>query len=486
MSDPLEFALYGYLAATLLTPGATLSQGVRLMLVLTGVMLGLLGLGAVQHLTNPQNVSVFGPRLLHAVLSLCLMLIPAWCVLDGRHRPRLSVADGFLLGFLPGFGADCVQAMAQRAPLQPTWLIPGGQLQQGYWAGYGWWCGAITLTWCAAYRFGKSDQLAQLLGSLAFGWVLVDRLSAGQPLPPYSTVQGLVLVGATVWALIHLGLHERYWVRRSVGYRNLLAAPEMEVPPLGEVLRQLGPPGLVYRWRALARRKQVLIERQELVDMGRVTIDEVPRAFRVDTGGADLKTWILRALATTALFYAVRGPAGSIFEPLMAGLILLNYVLAPDLEPDDADPAVRITVESLLLNSSLCAVLLWYFLGTTDYPRDCPAVLPQTWELLLAVAFFTASWAGSQQRGARAFWRPRHRRLAVLHRCLTLTKCGLVCYGLVALYPAYSKMVQKSVGHPNPWLNLLAGLALGAVAALAAHLVNQLGDHIVEKFQKQS
>lgn len=477
----IEFFLYGYLAATLLTVGATLSQGVRLLLVVSGALLALLGLGPIEGFVNGRSIlGLFA--VLNAVCGLMLLLIPAWCILDGKHRPRLSVLDGFLLGFLPGFGADCLQALTSRWPWQLTWLIPGGHDLQGPWAGWGWWCGAITLAWTAAYRFGKDEQKAQLFASLVFGWSVVDRYSAMAPFQPYSAIQGLGLVWATILALIYFMLHERYWLRRSVGYRNLMSAPELQVPGVSEVLKQLGPLGLAHRWRALARRRQVLTERQELIDMGRVAIAEMPQAFKLDVGGADLKTWAIRMVALAALLYVLKSPAGFIFEPLMVGLILLNYVLAPDLEPDDPDPAVRTTVEAILLNSSLACVLLWYFLGGPGFPITCTFIEPQSWEVVLASALCAASWAGSQQRGARAFLRPRHRRLLLAQRCLTVAKCFLVAYLLVQIYPA----VQKSFQHPGPWLKILTGLGLGALAALAAHLLNQLSEHVSEKLQQQS
>lgn len=478
----IEFVLYGYLGATLLAAGATLSQGTRLLLVLGGALLGLLGLPAVQHLTNPLSTNVLGPRTLDAVGSLLFMLIPAWCILDSVHRPRLSVRDGFLTGFLPGFGADCIQALTQPGPLQVTWQLPGGQTLHGYWAGYGWWCGAVTLAWSAAYRFGKDSNLARLWASVVFAWATVDRLSAAHPFAPYSTIQGRGLVLATAVALVYYGLHERYWLRRSVGWRNLMSTPELEVPGVAEVLRQFGPYGLAQRWRALDRRRQILIERQELVDMGRVSIAELPRAFKLDTGGADLGTWALRLVAMAAAVYAFTSPAGYLFEPLLVGLILLNYVRATDLEPDDADPAVRTIAEAILLNGSLCAVLLWYFLRPAAYPIDYAYGAGQSWEIILAFAFLGASWAGSQQRGARAFLRPRHRRLVMLHRALTVLKCAVVCYALVKLYPLASHLAPR----PNRWLEFLLALAAGAVAALAAHLLNQLSERIMEKLQQQS
>ena len=210
--------------------------------------------------------------------------------------------------------------------------------------------------------------------------------------------------------------------------------------------------------------------------MGRVTIAEVPKAFKVDVGGADATFWLLRIVSAGTLVYSLTGPLP---ELAIASLIVLTYLIAPDLEPDDADPAVRVTVEQIVLNAALCAVILWMFLRPTSFPLQSPAIMPQKWETLLAFAFFAASWTGSQQRGAQAFWRPRHRRLAMLHRALTALKCGLVAYVLVNYLP---KLLPKK---NDLWLELLVALAAGALAALAAHLLNQLSDHVSEKFQQQ-
>ncbi len=501
MADFLLWAGGSYLLFSLLAPGATLTQANRLVLTLGGALIGLLGAPLALQLGNPAHTADLIPRLVSILLTFALLLIPALAVLDGPQRPRLSAADGFLLGFLPGFGFDALAAFLRVAAGQEatfSWLPPA---TLAGWAGYGYWCGLITLAWTAAYRLSQLEGHAQFWSLTALLWATFDRLAASGPpswLLPYVrlTFEGRLFPCVTLVLLFYLAYREDHWVRRSPGMRQLENLAQLRVPSLG----QAGAGGLLARERARGLRRQLFLERTEQLERGRTSMGEIPTAYTRNPFFLDPIGWGLRLLSLALAAFLLLDPIGKLSLPLAlaaSALILAQFLRATALDLGDANSEVATLAQAVALNGGLAAAL--FALCFSSFTLGFPPMTafgalekgfgPGT---LAGVALALALLAASLQDPSRREWQlllePGQRRVSAVHRGLTVLFTVLLAVAGAWLYGPWQASLQGVLagkGQPGLLVHFTAVLSLGCLLALAASLLGRGAGLLEEALERR-
>lgn len=457
--------LLTYVLVNLLAPNATLTQGNRLQLTLGGAVIGLLGAPLVRVLGNPGAGQQLLPEVLVVLLMLGLLLLPALATLDGPQRLRLSVADGFLFGFLPAFGYDAVQALL--APeLKMAMLPPDAR-------GYAWVCGLVTLGWTAGYRLSLHQGYAQFWAFCALAWGVFDRIN---PLPVYDrfAVQYGVLPWTALLLLFWMAWLEGVWVRRSPGHRQLESLNSLRVPGTMEALKH-GPAGWIARERGLALRTQMILERTEMLERGRTVMGEIPTAFRLDPFYADYPGWGLRALALAVGLLLVF--SGASFPLVLAGalLVVASYLRTTDLDLDEANSVVANLGHQVALNGALSAALASLFFSK---------LIPES-GLVLGLALVAVALQDPLRRDWQLFLEPYQRRLSMFHRILALLLTLALSLAAASLYQPWSKLVGgllASLTGNDLMHHYCSALTWGCLLALVALAGSRLAATLEEGF----
>ncbi|MEW6279396.1 MAG: hypothetical protein AB1758_12275 [Candidatus Eremiobacterota bacterium] len=466
-------AVYG--AVSVLGYTATLSHGTRWRLACAGALMGFTVVPLVSLAVNPQG----GPDALATLATLGALCCPGLAMLASRHRLRFSVADGFLLGFMVGLGFDAVAGILELLAgnsLRVSLFPPCLRLEGRWWAGYGYWCGLVTMLAVAGRRFAAVPSWSNVWIAVAMAWAAADRLTP----QAYAAlgVEGRSLPFLTLGLLVLLGEYEANWLLRSPAYRSLSALPELRVPPLR---LSGGLRGWLERSAVSRYARQVLLERTEMIKLGYTTFSPVAPPVILQSG-PDFPRLALATAAWLAVLTSpawLKPPSGALAVPLVIALVWL-YLRFPELEPDEADGATRVRFEELALNLSLLLILL---LGLTEpFMRETPqvsrpAALP-TFALLLAVA--AGSLTGSRRAEWIAFLTAEQRRLGLIHRAIALAKTALVGLGCAGLFAPWYRLLKGPLGGALPAWALLpvSVLALAAVAGLAARFINRAGDAV--------
>lgn len=448
----IPFFLLSLAAATLATPRATLSLSTRLRLLLTGAVVGALAVPLVRLLAD-------GNPLFQALLSFAALTLPAMAVLSPRHRLRFSVSDGYLLGFLAGLGYDLYNlALGPPVPYALFPLVNGQP-----WTGYAWGCGLAGLGLVAGRRFTLNPAGAWVWWLVALGVAAADRL----PVAPWSR---LILPAFSLLLALAAGEREQQWLRRSPVYLQLRDLSDLRVPALSE--------GLVRWLRASRRRRQVMLERAELVKMGNITFVALPPALSWVTP-PDLPALLLGLVAWLFLLFFPRSYGHSLLSVVMpAAVIVWCFLRLPELEPEDPDRVACTRLEELVVNGAVSLLLLSLVAGVASGGPLPPVYPPADFALLVAMAACTLT--GSQRAEARSIHSARERRLNLVHRGLLLAKmmalacgCGL---GFQAFRGALSPMLTGAL---PPWSVLPSQVILLALlGGLAGGLLNRLGDFV--------
>ncbi len=501
MADFLLWAGGSYLLFALLAPGATLTLSNRLVLTLGGALIGLLGAPLALQLGNPAHTAELIPRLVSILLTFGLLLIPALALLDGPQRPRLSAADGFLLGFLPGFGFDSLAAFLRLSAGQEAtlgWLPPATLVG---WAGYGYWCGLITLAWTAAYRLSLLEGHAQFWSLTALLWATLDRLAASGPpgwLVPYVrfTFEGRLFPCVTLVLLFYLAWREDQWVRRSPGMRQLENLTQLRVPSLA----QAGPGGFWAREKALGLRRQLFLERTEQLERGRTSMGEIPTAYTRNPFFPDPVGWGLRLGSLGLAVFLLLDPIGKLSLPLAlaaSALILAQYLRATALDLGDANSEVATLAQSVGLNGGLAASLfvLCFSSFTLGFPPLTAFGMAPGFSSgsLAGVALALALLATSLQDPSRREWElllePGQRRVSAVHRALTVLFTVLLAVAGAWLYGPWQSSLQGLLagkGQPGLLVHFTAVLSLGCLLALAAYLLGRGAGLLEEGLERRA
>lgn len=445
-----------YVLINILAPNATLSQGNRLQLTVCGALLGLVGMPLAQQLGNPSNEAALLPRVLVILLTLALFLIPALALLDGSQRPRLSVADGFLLGFLPAFGYDALYALTHTTKLG---LVPPDA------RGYAWVCGLIALGWTAGYRLSLLEGHAQFWAFCAVVWAVFDKLSPAFYAKYMLTYH--VLPWTALLLLFWMAWLESVWVRRSPGHRQLEGLNQLRVPGLAEALKH-GPRGWIARERGLAIRTQMILERTEMLERGRTAMGEIPTAYRLDPVYHDVLGWLLRA-AALAVGLKMATSGGLLY--LGMGLVVLHYLRSTDLDLDEANSVVSKVGHQIALNGALFACVACVVLG-----------LP---ELVLGIGLIALSLQDPLRRDWQLFLEPYQRRTSMLHRGLAIVLTGGLCAAAVLAYPSWLSLVRglsAAVTRDPTMVHYTAALTMGCLLVILAVVGGKLSAMLEEGF----
>lgn len=448
----IPFLLLSLAAVTLATPRATLSLSTRLRLLLTGAVVGALTVPLVRLLAG-------GHPLFLALLSFAVLTLPALVVLSPRHRLRFSVADGYLLGFLAGLGYD-VYNLALGPPV-PYALFP---LVNGQpWTGYAPGCGLAGLALVAGRRFTLNPSGAWVWWLLALLLSAADRM----PLTPHSP---LILPAFSLLLALAAGEREQQWLKRSPVYSQLRDLSDLRVPAFSS--------GVVRWLRASRRRRQVMLERAELVKMGNITFFALPPALSWVTP-PDLPALCFGLVAWLCLLFFPRSYGDSLLALVMpAAVILWCFLRLPELEPEDPDRVACTRLEELVVNGSVALLLLSLVAGVASGGPLPPVYPPADYALLVAMAACTLT--GSQRAEARAIHSPRERRLNLVHRGLLLAKMAGLALGCGLVFGAFRAALAPILSDALPPWSVLPSqvVALALLGGLAAGLLNRLGDRV--------
>lgn len=458
----LVLATYAFV--NLLAPGATLTQGNRLQLALGGALIGLLGNPLARALGNPQGSPSLLPDILVNLLMLALLLIPALATLDGPQRPRLSVADGFLFGFLPAFGYDAASALL--APERMVMLPPDAR-------GYAWICGLITLGWTAGYRLSLHEGHAQFWAFCALAWGVFDRLN---PIPAYGkfAVHYGVLPWTALLLLFWMAWLERVWVQRSPGHRQLDSLSQLRVPGLMDALKH-GPAGWLARERGLALRTQLILERTEMLERGRTVMGEIPTAYRLDPVYPDYLGWGLRALALALGALLVIYVESLSILVLGSVLVVIHYLRSTDLDLDEANSVVSSLGHQIALHGALSAALASLFFSK---------LIPHA-GLILGLGLVALALQDPLRRDWQLFLEPYQRRLSMFHRTLAIFLTVVLALAGAALYGPWSRLVSglvATVTTNEAMRHYTGALTWGCALALAALVASKLAAIAEETF----
>lgn len=457
--------LLTYALVNLLAPGATLTQGNRLQLTLGGALVGFLGVPLATQLGNPGESPDLVPRLAATLLVLAVLLLPALAVLDGRQRPRLSVADGFLVGFLPAFGYDAMQLFMHPAQ-HLAMLPPDGQ-------GYAYPCALIALAWTAGYRLSLLHSYAQFWAACALAWAAFDRLGLW---PLYDKVASAYhgLAWSALLLLFWMAWLERVWVQRSPGHQQLASLNVLRAPSLAEALKH-GPRGWVARERALALRTQLILERTEMLERGRTVMGELPTAYRLDPSYADPLGWLLRALALGLGALLLSGSSSFALVGLGALLVGAHYLRSTDLDLDEANSVLANLGHQIALHGALFAAV-----AALCFSRLSPSL-----SLGLGLGLVAVALQDPLRRDWQLFLEPYQRRLSMLHRAYTLVLTVLFCLAGVALYGPWLALLRPPLAGllpAGPYLHYAAALGLFCLLAVAALVGGWVGSRLEEAF----
>lgn len=457
--------LLTYVLINLLAPGATLTQGNRLQLTLGGALVGFLGVPLAAQLGNPGDSHDLVPRLAATLLVLAVLLLPALAMLDGSQRPRLSVADGFLLGFLPAFGYDALQLLLHPAD-HFALLPPDGQ-------GFAYPCALIALAWTAGYRLSLLQSYAQFWAFCALAWAAFDRLALWPLYDKYASAYHLLAWTALV-LLFWMAWLERVWVQRSPGHHQLESVGALRVPSLAEALKH-GPRGWLARERALALRSQLILERTEMLERGRTVMGEIPTAYRLDPVYADPVGWLLRALALALGLVLLLGSSSVLLVGLGALLVGVHTLRSTDLDLDEANSVLSNLGHQIALYGALFAAVA----------ALCFSRLSSSLPLGLGLGLVAVALQDPLRRDWQLFLEPYQRRLSMLHRAYAVLLTVLFCLAGVALYGPWLALLRPPLAGllpAGPYLHYAAALGMFCLLAVAALLAGWVGSRLEEAF----
>lgn len=222
----LLLAVWTLLVIRVACARATLSERTLLTYLVAGVLLGTVISPLTQKLFAPYNET--GPWVAFWVCLArqAILLLPLLRVLRVR---ALSVADGFLAGFVLGFGFDLstavLAAAVAREPFKNLMLFPPWQFAGPNFsvAGYGYWTALVALAFVASQRFMRQAKQVWIITGVIFLFVVTE--TATLIVPP----QGLLAIFATVsfhgrwtawlalFALVALAVYEAQWTDRATG-----------------------------------------------------------------------------------------------------------------------------------------------------------------------------------------------------------------------------------------------------------------------------
>ncbi len=453
------------LAGSLAAWRATLSLRARLRILLSGAVVGALVVPLVQLLAGSGPGWAAAARTYLGFLGL---LWPAVAVLSPRHRLRFSVADGFLLGFLAGLGYDLYALALAGGTVRVDWLpLAKGQP----WSGYAFGCGLASLAMVAGRRFTLTQAGGWVWCLAALAAASLDRLHLAPVDPRIFPCLALALAFV-------LGEREQRWLRRSPVYPQLKSLSDLGVPSVRA--------GLWPYLRASRRRRQVMLERAELVKMGNTSFFALPRQERW-SAPPDLPALLLCAAAFLAL---LAFPASLGHTPLATWLpaagILWCFLRLPELEPEEADRVACTRAEELTVNCALLLVVLALVAGVGWAGPFTPAFSVSSYALVVALAASTLT--GTQRAEAASLRTPAERRMNWVHRGLLAAKTVLVAPGCAFLFGGWKGLLAPIVS-PSlpPWSIAPVALALLALlAAIAAGFLNALGDRIESALQPRN
>ncbi len=450
------------LAGSLVGWRATLSLRARLRVLLSGAVVGALVVPLVQLLVGTGPGWAAAAR---TFLGFLALLWPAVAVLSPRHRLRFSVADGFLLGFLAGLGYDLYALGLAGGAVKLDWLpLVKGQP----WSGYAFGCGLAGLALVAGRRFSLAQAGGWVWGLAALAAATVDRVRL-LPLDP------LVFPCLALALAFALGEREQRWLRRSPVYAQLKSLPDLSVPALKS--------GLWPYLRAARRRRQVMLERAELVKMGNTSFFALPRQERW-SAPPDLPALLLCAAAFLAL---LAFPASLGATPLATWLpaagILWCFLRLPELEPEEADRVACTRAEELTVNCALLLVVLALVAGVGWAGPFPPAFSVSAYALVFGLAASTLT--GTQRAEAAALRTPAERRMNWIHRGLLAAKTILVALGCAWLFSGWKGMLSPIVSDSLPQWSIgpAALVLLALLGAIAAGFLNALSDRIESALQ---
>ncbi len=452
----LTWLLLSLAACTLAAPRATLSIGTRVRLMLGGAVVGALGVPLVRLLTG---TGAGWPAAAANFLSFAVLTLPAVFVLSPRHRLRFSVSDGFLMGFLAGLGFDayCL-ALAERNAYH---LFP--LVNQKPWSGYAYGCGLAGLALIAGRRFTLNQSGAWVWWLLALFAATADRLQVVPSGPWAFPVLTLVLALAA-------GERENQWLHKSPVYTQLRDLADLKVPPPSE--------GLLKFMRGYRRRRQVMLERAELVKMGNITFFALPRVLDWITP-PDLPALVLGAVAWFFLVAFPQSYGDSLLAFWMpAAAIVWCFLRLPELEPEDTDRVACTRVEELIVSGSVVLLVLSLVAGVGSGGPQPPAYPPTDYALLVAMA--ACALTGTQRAEARGIRSAAERRMNWIHRGLTLAKMVLVTVGCALVFGGFRAAAAPFLTVSLPgWMVLPCEVVLLALlAGLAAGVLNTVGDKL--------
>ncbi|GMU52125.1 MAG: hypothetical protein AMXMBFR33_12710 [Candidatus Xenobia bacterium] len=441
------------LAGSLAAWRATLSLRARLRILLSGAVVGALAVPLAHMLVGRA-------RGWADWLSFLVLLWPALAVLSPRHRLRFSVADGFLLGFLAGLGYDLYAVSLAGGAVKFAWLpLVKGQP----WSGYAFGCGLAGLALVAGRRFTLAQAGGWVWCLAALAVATVDRMQLVRLDPRIFPCLALAIAFV-------LGEREQRWLRRSPVYAQLKSLPDLAVPALQA--------GLFAYLRAARRRRQVMLERAELVKMGNTSFFALPRQERW-SAPPDLPALLLGAAAFLSLlaFPASLG-ATPLATFLPAAGILWCFLRLPELEPEEADRVACTRAEELTVNCGLLLVVLCLVAGVGSAGPFAPAFSVSSYALVVALAASTLT--GTQRAEAAALRTATERRMNWVHRGLLAAKTVLVALGCAWLFGGWKGLLAPIVADSLPgWSIAPAAVALFALlGAIAAGFLNAFTDRV--------
>jgi len=197
----LAHALWALLAIRLLCWRATVSTLTLLKYIAAGAFISFTVAAPLFKAVNPYAEPSAWLSFAWNLLLTFLLLVPVLAALRGKGSVRtLSVADGFLLAYVVGFGYDLMTAIpglvAKAHTATAFNLLPPGSLTDPsalldpasaakvtHFAGHALWLGAIALAFVTARRFLRRPFHVWLIGLAVFLFCALDQPFFWKPAP---------------------------------------------------------------------------------------------------------------------------------------------------------------------------------------------------------------------------------------------------------------------------------------------------------------